>query len=144
MSPEQLVSRYWRAFDEARFEDVRPLLAEGFVAEWPQTGEVIRGADNYIGLNAAYPGRWRCRFRDILRQDDCVVTRVEITDGAHMVHATSFFTIAGGRIAHARKFFANAMESPFDRGQWTENMRDPVVLTQNCQRGEEQIFHGPD
>ncbi len=97
-------------------------LAEGFVAEWPQTGEVIRGADNLIGLNANYPGRWRCRLRDILRQHDRVVTHVEITDGEHVVHATSFFTIANGRIAHVREFFADATEPPFERGQWTERM----------------------
>ena len=122
MTPEQLVTQFWRAFDEARFEDLRPLLAEGFVAEWPQTGERIRGADNLIGLNSNYPGRWRCQLKDILRQGDRVVSRVEITDGAHIVHAISYFTIAEGRIAHAREFFADAMEPPFERGQWTERM----------------------
>ena len=120
MSPEQLVTTFWRAFDEARFEDVRPLLAEDFVAEWPQTGEAIHGADNLIGLNSNYPGRWRCRLKDIIRQDDRVVTRVEISDGKHVVHAISYFTIAEGRIAHAREYFADAMEPPFERGQWTE------------------------
>lgn len=70
MTPEQLVTQFWKAFDEARFEDVRHLLAEGFFAEWPQTGEVIRGADNLIQLNSNYPGRWRCHLREILSQGD--------------------------------------------------------------------------
>ena len=120
MTPEQLVTQFWKAFDEARFEDVRPLLAEGFFAEWPQTGEVIRGADNLIQLNSNYPGRWRCHLREILSQGDRLVTRVEITDGNHVVHATSFFTIDQGRITHAREFFADAMDPPFNRSQWTE------------------------
>ena len=83
---------------------------------------MIRGADNFIGLNANYPVRWRCHVKEILRQDDRVVSRVEITDGKHVVHATSFFTIADGRIVHAREFFADAMDPPFERGRWTERL----------------------
>ena len=65
-TPEQLVRALWQAFDEVRFEDVRPLLAEDFVAEWPQTSERIVGPDNFIALNTAYPGRWRCTLLDLL------------------------------------------------------------------------------
>ncbi len=50
------------------------------------------------------------------------IVMAKITDGKLMVHAISYFPIAEGRIAHAREFFADAMEPTFERGQWTERM----------------------
>ena len=53
---EDLVRVLWRAFDDIRFEDVRPLLAEDFMAEWLQTRERIVGPVNFIALNTNYHG----------------------------------------------------------------------------------------
>lgn len=65
-TPEHLVRALWQAFDEGRFDDVQPLLADDFVAEWPQTNERIVGPANFIALNTTYPGRWRCILLDLL------------------------------------------------------------------------------
>ena len=117
---EDLVRALWQAFDDVRIEDVRPLLAEDFVAEWPQTAERIVGPGNFIALNTNYPGKWRCTLLDLLANGDRVVTQVRISDGDQALFALSFFTIEGGRISHAREYFADVMESPFDRTAWTE------------------------
>ncbi len=71
-------------------------------------------------LNKTYPGRWRCRLQDVVGQGDRVITEVEISDGTHAVYAISFFTLAGGKIVRAREFFADCVEPPFDRSEWTE------------------------
>jgi hypothetical protein len=117
---EDLVRALWRAFDDVRFEDVRPLLAENFVAEWPQTDERIVGPSNFIALNTNYPGKWRCTLLDLLADGDRIVTQVKISDGDTTLYALSFFTIEAGRISHAREYFADVMEPPFDRTAWTE------------------------
>jgi hypothetical protein len=119
---ENLVRALWQAFDEGRFDDVRPLLADDFVAEWPQTNERIVGRDNFIALNTTYPGRWRCTLQDVLGDGDRMVTQVEISDGDHSLYATSFFTIESGRIRHAREFFGDVMEPPYDRTAWTKSL----------------------
>jgi hypothetical protein len=119
-TPEQFVRALWQAFDEVRFEDVRPLLAENFMAEWPQTAERIVGPDNFIALNTTYPGRWRCTLLDLLSDGDRIVTQVKISDGDHTLYATSFFTIEAGRIRHALEFFGDVMEPTYDRTAWTE------------------------
>ncbi len=120
MDPKATVTALWRLFDERRFEDTRPLLDDGFVADWPQTRERIPGPENYIQLNSAYPGAWRCHLRDLVAAGDRVVTEVEITDGQSVVHATSFFTLKNGKIERAREFFADPGDPPFDRDRWTE------------------------
>lgn len=120
MEPEETVSALWRLFDQGRFEDMRPLLADAFVAEWPQTRERIAGPENFIQLNRAYPGRWRCHLRDMVVAGDRIVTEVEISDGERVVYATSFFTLRDSKIIAAREFFADQCEPPFDRSQWAE------------------------
>ena len=89
MSGEDAVRALWRLFDEGRFDAVRPLLADDFSADWPQTRERIAGPDNFIALNAAYPGRWRCHLRHLHGLGDTVISEVEIGDGRATVHAVS-------------------------------------------------------
>lgn len=120
MDPQETVTTLWRLFDERRFEETRPLFAEDFVADWPQTRERMLGAENFIQLNRAYPGAWRCHLRDIVGAGERVATEVEITDGVTVVHAASFYTFRNGRIASVREFFADPGEPPYDRSQWTE------------------------
>ena len=120
MDPQKPVVALWRLFDQRRFEDARPLLADDFVADWPQTRERIRGPENFIQLNRAYPGEWRCRLKDAVVSGDRVATEVEITDGARVVHSASFYTLREGKIAMAREFFADTGEPPFERSLWTE------------------------
>ena len=120
MDPQNPAVTLWRLFDERRFEEARALLADDFVADWPQTRERIVGPDNFIQLNRNYPGEWRCHLRDLVVAGDRAATEVEITDGKQVVHAASFFTLHGGKIARAREFFADPGEPPFDRGRWVE------------------------
>lgn len=118
MDARETVAALWRLFDERRFEDVRPLLADDFTAEWPQTRERFPGPDAFLQANRAYPGHWRCDLRDIVAAGDRVATEVEITDGETVVHAASFFTLKAGKILRAREFFADPGEPPFDRSRW--------------------------
>ena len=120
MAAKASVTALWQLLDRRRFEDTRPFLAEDFVAEWPQTRERIVGPENFIQLNRAYPGEWRCHLKDIVVDGDRAVTEVEITDGTRVVHAASFFTLRDGKIAKAREFFADPGDPPFDRSRWTE------------------------
>ena len=123
---EAIVTRLWELFDQGRFDAVRPLLADDFVADWPQTRERIRGPENFIALNQNYPGRWRCRLLGLVVVDDeRAISEVAIGDGAFTTYAISFFTLAsfspgGTRIVAAREYFADETEPPFDRSRWAE------------------------
>ena len=117
---EALVRRLWRLFDEGRFEDARSLLADDFVAEWPGTREIIRGPANFIALNRAYPGSWRCRVLDVTRAEGQIISEVAISDGERTVYAVSFFTISNDKIRAAKEYFADATDAPFERSEWVE------------------------
>lgn len=120
MSGEDAVRELWRLFDEARFDAVRPLLTDNFVADWPQTRERISGPDNFIALNAAYPGRWRCRLCHLHALGDTVISEVELSDGATKVHVVSVYTVREGHLADAREYFGDAGDPPYNRSRWSE------------------------
>ena len=117
---EILARNLWRCFDDARFRDALPLLSDDFEAVWPNTRERIRGPDNFIALNEAYPGSWRCRIERIGPGLDGVVTVTRISDGTAEVIAISFFTVRGGLITRAEEYFGDVIDPPFDRSRWCE------------------------
>jgi hypothetical protein len=117
---EKLARNLWRCFDERRFRDARPLLSDDFSAVWPNTRERIEGPWNFITLNEAYPGSWRCRVERVSPLPEGVVTVTGISDGSMEVLAVSFFTIREGRITRAEEYFGDVIDPPFDRSRWCE------------------------
>ena len=105
----------------AAFDDALPWLDPGFIAEWPQTNERIRGAEAFVRLNEAYPGQWACRPLSIETiAEDRIVAVVHISDGTASLHAVGFYDLHDGRIRKAVECFGDDGLPPFDRSQWTE------------------------
>ena len=110
----------WHCFDQRRFRDALPLLAEDFEAHWPNTRERVRGPENFIALNESYPGNWRCTVQRIDECVDAVVTVTEISDGVTSFVAVSFLEVRCGRIVSAEEYFAENGPPPFDRSAFAE------------------------
>ena len=55
MSKEQIAERYAKALADRDLETQRDLMHPDIVARYPQSGEVIRGRDNYLTMLANYP-----------------------------------------------------------------------------------------
>lgn len=95
-------------------------LTEDFRLQWPQSGEMIEGRENFAELNAAYPstGPWRFDLRRIVGDGDQIVTEVAVSDGEQRATALTFHTIRGNLIALQREFWPDAFEAPAWRRQW--------------------------
>lgn len=128
MNRVEQVIELWGKFDEGRFEELTELLPARFVAHWPQTREVIRGADNFIQLNKNYPGVWRCQVLKIVEAGDQVISVVKISDDETAVYATSFFEFRANELLGVTEFFADEDDPPFDRTRWAERY-DPQSLS---------------
>jgi hypothetical protein len=127
MTDEHPVAGLWAAFDAADWTRARSYLADDFLADWPQTCERIRGADAFIALNAAYPGRWRCRLHEVIAAGDRATAHVTVSDGIAIFYAMSVYRLAAGKIIEAVEVFGDAMEPPYDRSQWAERYKRPDV-----------------
>jgi len=59
MDNKQIVERFWSTMAANDFYAAAQLLHNEYVLEWPQSGEPIRGRDNFAELNTSYPTEGR-------------------------------------------------------------------------------------
>lgn len=123
-SPESVVDEFWQLMASNNFDRVKAVLSEGFVLEWPQSRERIRGADNFARMNAEYPnhGPWQFHVNRFVVSGDTVVTHTSITDGTQRAEAISFFTVEEGRIARLVEYWPEPFTAPENRRHLTEPM----------------------
>jgi ketosteroid isomerase-like protein len=117
---DHIVADLWRAFDKRDWARALGLLADDFVADWPQTCERIRGADAFIAVNANHPGRWRCHLQELIAAGERAISRVLMTNGVDIVHTISIYRLRDGQITEALEVFGDSGEPPYDRTRWTE------------------------
>jgi ketosteroid isomerase-like protein len=123
-TPESIIREFWRLMGTNDFHAVRPLLAEDFALEWPQSRERIRGAERFARVNAEYltTGRWSFRIDRLVASGDTVVTVVAVADEAVSAVAVSCFTVAGGRIARIVEYWPEPFPPAGNRRHLVEPM----------------------
>lgn len=124
MTPIELVHEYWRLMASNDFASVGAVLAPGFVLEWPQSNERIRGAARYAQMNAEYPahGRWTFRVDRVVGGERDAVSDVTVSDGVQTARALSFFTIEHGRVAKLVEFWPEPYAAP----AWRAHLVEPI------------------
>ncbi len=96
----ELVEQFWQLMNTNDWQAVGALLHDEYVLEWPQSGERIRGRENFAALNAHHPaaGPWHFTVRYIVADADGAVSDVAVTDGVVRAHVVSFFEVRDDRI----------------------------------------------
>jgi|SRR5215471_4224704 len=128
MSPDavDLVKKFWELMATNDFRSVGSLLADGFVLDWPQSGERIRGRDNYAAMNEEYPtttGRWTFTINRIVGNDEEAVSDVTVSDGVQIARAISFFEVGAGKIVRMVEFWPEPFAGLENRQHLVETTR---------------------
>ncbi len=120
------VERLWSFFQARNWEGARALLHEGFVCEWPQTGEVFRGRDNYIEMNRAHPApNWRIELLRMTTEKDRVVAEVRVPSDGALDFCVGVYDLRDGRIARATEYWVeHAPAAPEWRAPFREQPLD--------------------
>ena len=111
------VERLWRAFGERQFERAGEELGDEFVCVWPHSGEVIRGPENFIRVNAEHPDPWiSIEVKKIVAEGEIVVTEVELpVEGCEPAYAASFFELRDGKIVRLTEYWIEGRsQEPYD------------------------------
>ena len=121
---KSIVAQFWATLQTDDFRESARLLAEDFVLEWPQSGERIRGPENFAALNQHYPaaGRWQFTVDRIRAEGDQVVTDVGVTDGKTTGRAITFSTVDAGKIVNQVEFWPDPFEPAEWRAHWVERL----------------------
>ena len=121
-SPREVVEQFWAAIGRNDFKAAAAFLSNEYVLEWPQSGERIRGPENFVALNEHYPaaGPWRSRVDHIVAEDNHVATDVTVTDGATTARALTFSEVRDGKIVRQTEYWPDPFEAAPWRAQWVE------------------------
>ena len=55
MDNKQILENFWSTMATNDFYAASQLLHDDYILEWPQSGERIRGRDNFAAINTFYP-----------------------------------------------------------------------------------------
>lgn len=117
---QETVNVFWDIFNRREFEKVKPLLTDNFVCWWPQSKELIRGADNFIAVNQNYPGEWSIKCKRVIVEGNTVVSEVELKFKDQIVFATSFFEFSENKISKLTEYWSEPYNAPEWRNDWVE------------------------
>src|SRR6185503_9738292 len=100
MNNKQIVENFWLTMATNDFYAAAGLLHDDYVLEWPQSGERIRGRDNFAAINTFYPaaGKWTFKVNHIVMEGEIVATDVSVSDGKLHDRVITFSTIRDGKI----------------------------------------------
>lgn len=119
-----IVQHFWSLMAGNDFFAVGKLLAEDFVLDWPQSGERIRGRENFARMNSEYPahGPWTFRINTLVSDNTRAVSDVTVSDGVVIARAISFFTVHAGRIQHITEYWPDPYPAPANRAHLVETL----------------------
>ena len=120
----EVAYEFWRLMGTNDFRSVTAILAQDFVLEWPQTKELIRGAEHFARMNEEYPahGPWRFTINQLVGTESEAVSDVTVTDGARTDRAITFFTVVHGKVTRIVEFWPEPSSPATDRTHLTEPM----------------------
>jgi hypothetical protein len=139
----EIVDRYVRALP-ADFETLGALRHPDFVEEWPQSGERIRGHEEWVKVHAAYPGGLpQGRARRILGSEDrwvltpgflpqrivgmgdaYTVENDHVYRDGQLVHSVQIIELRDGKVWRVTTYWAAEIEAPHWRSAWVERMEE--------------------
>lgn len=124
MNSKQILENFWKTMKTNDFYAVTNLLHDDYLLEWPQSGERIRGRENFVAINTYFPaeGKWQFTVNQIVADGDLVVTDVTVTDGSRTDRAITFSTVRDGKIWRQVEFWPESFEAPEWRSQWVEKI----------------------
>ena len=116
-SAVEVVKRFWELMSTNDFRSVGSVLSDDFVLDWPQSGERIKGRENFAAMNEEYPahGRWRFTINRIVGDDFEAVSDVFVTDGVQQARAISFFEVRNGQIVSMEEFWPDSFPAAENR-----------------------------
>jgi len=120
-----IVKKFWQLMTTNDFRSVGSVLADDFVLEWPQSGEQIRGRDNYAAMNEEYPtttGRWTFTLNRLIGNDHEAVSDVIVSDGVQTARAISFFEMREGKIVKMVEFWPEPFAALENRKHLVESI----------------------
>lgn len=111
-----LVRKFWKAVNDAAFDDLERIMKADTNIWLPNTREVFKGVEKYIRFNKTYPGRWYAEIESIYSTSENVITVVHVHDEVNTLSffVNSIFSFSDDMISEIKEYWGDNGEPP----QW--------------------------
>jgi SnoaL-like domain len=124
MTPAEIVRALFERMEARDWDGARVTLADGYVCDYPHTGERFGSADAFISMNRAYPEGWHITVDETVADGTRVAARVRVTHGDGLFHCLSFADVEDGLVTRSIDYWLD------DRGEAAPDWRAPYRLPQ--------------
>jgi ketosteroid isomerase-like protein len=116
------VRRLWERLEARDWDAVAAQLHPDAVVDWPNTGERMRGRENYLAVQREYPEGWHIEVLRVVDGGDVVVSEIRVDQAGKRFFAVSLFELSGGQIVRAVEYWSDGEPAPAPewRAPWTE------------------------
>ena len=119
---ENVVNRLIACINERRIEVMDELFHDDAVMHWPQSGEIVRGADNRRGIYGAFPQLPTITPRRMLSGGNLVIAEALLDYNGPQYETVFIFEFREGKIAKETAYWSEAFDAPQWRAQWVEKI----------------------
>lgn len=110
----EVVRALWQSIQARDWAAAGRRLAEDAEIYWPHSGETIRGRENYLGLNRAYPEGWTIELINTVSTGEWAAVEARVphqTLGVSFV--AGFYRVSEGMISRGTEYWVDeAAQSP--------------------------------
>jgi ketosteroid isomerase-like protein len=117
---ENVVNRLIECINSRHIEVMDELFHDDAVMHWPQSGELVRGAENRRGIYNAFPQLPTITPHRMLSGGNLVVAEALLDYNGPQYETVFIFELRGGRISKETAYWSEAFEAPEWRAQWVE------------------------
>lgn len=115
------LERFFQALRSGDTNMMSDVLHQNYVEEYPQSGEQIKGLQNWRTMMSSYPGMPKASDANYRVSGDFGVGEVKLQyPNGQTYWSCSVFDFKDGKIIRAREFFGEPFEAPQWRSRWVE------------------------
>ena len=116
------LERFLLLFERGDLDAATDLLHDNYVEEYPQSGERIRGKQNWLSIVKTYPSLPKMINYTIEVSGALCVLEAILEYDSNRVYVCEIFEVQDGTLKRAREYFGEPFEAPEWRAQWVERM----------------------
>jgi len=124
MGNREWVLQFWNDIQTQSWCNLAPYFREDAVIRWHNTNEQFT-VDEFIRVNAEYPGDWQIEAERVECLDDLCISVVRVYNGGVSFHATSFFRYHNEKIISLDEYWGNDEKAPV----WRRDLRIGSPIT---------------
>ncbi|WP_426227225.1 nuclear transport factor 2 family protein [Pseudarthrobacter sp. DSP2-3-2b1] len=117
---EDVVNRLIACINDRHIDVMDELFHDDAVMHWPQSGEIVRGAENRRAIYGAFPQLPTITPRRLLSGGNLVVAEALLDYNGPQYETVFIFEFRDGKIAKETAYWSEAFEAPAWRAQWVE------------------------